>query len=110
MVSLERMENQKIEGLIIRSLNELVEVLDVQIIGSVDSNTRIFGQEGVLDSMGLLTLITDLEEGIEDEFGVSLILADERAMSQKNSPFRTISSLSQYIGILIEEERHNESA
>lgn len=104
------MENQMIESLIIRSLNELVEVLDVQIMGSVDSNTRIFGQKGVLDSMGLVTLITDLEEGIEDEFGVSLILADERAMSQKNSPFRTISSLTQYIGILIEEEKQNERA
>ena len=104
------MKDGKIETLIMESLRELAEVLDVQIAGPIDSNTRIFGQKGVLNSMALVTLITDLEEGIEEEFGVSLILADDRAMSQKRSPFRTVSSLAQYISMLIEEEEQNERA
>ena len=97
-------ENQKIEALIIAALEEVMEVLDGEILVSADSDTRIFGRKGLLDSMGLVSLITDLEERIEEEFGVSLILADERAMSQKKSPFRTVSSLAQYVDMLMEEE------
>jgi ssRNA-specific RNase YbeY (16S rRNA maturation enzyme) len=60
--------------------------------------------------MGLVTLITDLEESIEEKFGVSLVLADDRAMSQKRSPFRSVSSLTQYISSLMQEERQNEGS
>ncbi len=97
------MEIQKVEGLIIESLQEVKQVLDEQNIGPLDSDTRIFGRKGVLDSMGLVSLITDLEEKIEDEFGISMILADERAISEQKSPFRSVSSLAQYICMLMEE-------
>ncbi|MFX0199472.1 MAG: hypothetical protein ACFFCW_25400 [Candidatus Hodarchaeota archaeon] len=101
------MDIQKIEDLVMRSLQEVKEVLDEHGISSLGSDTRIFGRQGLLDSMGLVSLITDMEETIEDEFGISLILADERAMSQKKSPFRTVSSLAQYICMLIAEEKQN---
>lgn len=104
------MRDRKIENLIIGSLKELMEVLDGKIIGPLDSNARIFGRKGFLDSMGLVALITDLEEKIEEEFGVPLILADELAISQKKSPFRTVSSLGQFIGMLLEKEEQNERA
>ncbi len=102
------MEIKKIEGLIIRTLQEVKEIIDEQNLDSLDSNTTLFGGRGVLDSMGLVSLIIDLEERIEDEFGISLILADERAMSQEKSPFRTVSFLAKYISRLIKEERLNE--
>jgi hypothetical protein len=38
---------------------------------------------------------------VEETFGVALTLADERALSMKESPFRSIVSLADYIGILI---------
>ena len=98
------MTKQRVEGLIIRSLQELNEVLDGRIIGPVDSETRIFGQKGALDSLGLVTLITDLEEKLEQEFGVFLVLADDRAMSQKKSPFRTVRTLAEYVSLLIKEQ------
>jgi len=34
---------------------------------------------------------------------VALILANQRALSQKASPFKTISSLAQYISTLLDE-------
>ena len=106
----EKVEIQNIEGLIIRSLQEVKEVLDEQMIDSPDSDTKIFGRKGVLDSMGLVSLITDVEERIEDEFGFSLILADDRAMSQEKSPFHSVSSLAHYICMLIEEKTQNEGS
>jgi len=48
-------------------------------------------------------LITDLEERISDEFDKDITLADEKAMSQRNSPFRSVESLTNYISKLLEE-------
>jgi D-alanine--poly(phosphoribitol) ligase subunit 2 len=37
-----------------------------------------------------------VEQAIEDEYEVSAGLADEKAMSQKNSPYRTVDALADY--------------
>ena len=63
--------------------------------------TRLLGSQSVLDSMHLVSLIVTIEREVEDAFGVALTLADERALSMKASPFRSIQSLADYIGILI---------
>jgi acyl carrier protein len=70
-----------------------------------DPATTLFGPGGVLDSLGLVTLIADLEGVLIQDCGVSVTLADDRAMSQKSSPFRTIESLAQYVEILIREQK-----
>ena len=67
---------------------------------------NIYGSEGLLDSMGLVNLVVALEERIQDEYDVPITIADERAMSQNNSPFRTVGSLAEYIeDLLLEEEK-----
>jgi hypothetical protein len=63
--------------------------------------TRLLGSQSVLDSMHLVSLIVAIEREVEDIFGVMLTLVDERALSMKESPFRSIQSLVDYIGILI---------
>ncbi|MBW2663333.1 MAG: hypothetical protein JRD93_15440 [Deltaproteobacteria bacterium] len=96
---------ESILDIILKSLKEITEFSNNNVSCELDQGSVIFGPGGLLDSMGLVTLITDLEEKLEDEFGVSLILADERAMSQKKTPFRTVSSLAQYINTLMQEEK-----
>ena len=68
--------------------------------------TRLLGSQSVLDSMHLVSLIVTIEREVEDAFGVVLTLADERALSMKESPFRSIQSLADYIGILIIDARN----
>ena len=68
--------------------------------------TRLLGSQSVLDSMHLVTLIVTIEREVEDAFGVALTLADERALSMNASPFRSIQSLADYIGILIIDARN----
>ena len=68
--------------------------------------TRLLGSQSVLDSMHLVSLIVTIEREVEDAFGVALTLADERALSMKASPFRSIQSLADYIGILIIDTRN----
>lgn len=72
--------------------------------GDITEETRLIGRDSVLDSMGLVNLIVEIEQRLEDEFDISLVLADDRAMSQKNSPFRSVQSLSDYIYQLVAEQ------
>ena len=77
---------------------------DRQLIKALE--TRLLGSQSVLDSMHLVSLIVTIEREVEDAFGVALTLADERALSMKESPFRSIQSLADYIGILIIDARN----
>jgi acetyltransferase-like isoleucine patch superfamily enzyme/acyl carrier protein len=63
--------------------------------------TRLVGSQSVLDSMQLVNLIVAIEREVEDTFGGAVTLADERALSMKASPFRSIQSLADYIGTLV---------
>ena len=63
--------------------------------------TRLLGSQSVLDSMHLVSLILAIEREVEDTFGMRVTLADERALSMKASPFRSIQSLADYIGSLV---------
>lgn len=65
----------------------------------IESNedTILFGRQSKLDSLDLVTLFVDLEQRIKSEFNVTISLTDENAMSQKESPFKTVRSLAAYI-------------
>lgn len=104
------MIEESIPDTIVRSLKEIMEFTGNDVDYEFSQDSIIFGSGGLLDSMGLVTLITDLEERMEEKFGLSLILADDRAMSQKESPFRTVSSLAQYISTLMQQEMQNEGS
>jgi acyl carrier protein len=67
--------------------------------------TKLLGSQSVLDSMHLVSLILAIEREVEDTFGVTVTLADERALSMKASPFRSIQSLADYIGVLVIDAR-----
>ena len=69
-----------------------------------NEETGIFGDEGILDSMGLVNLVVALEERINDDYNISITLVDERAMSRSKSPFRTVGDLAKYIQELLHEE------
>jgi acyl carrier protein len=64
--------------------------------GSGDELT-LLGPGSALDSLGLVTLIVDVEQRLADEYDVSITLASENAMSRRQSPFRTVGTLADYI-------------
>lgn len=65
----------------------------------IADDTDLYGVNGHLDSMGLVAFLIDIEESFLDE-GIKISLSDERAMSQTQSPFRTVQSLVDYISDL----------
>jgi len=66
--------------------------------------TVILGRDGKLDSLGLVNLIVALEEKLNDRLKMDITLADERAMSQESSPFKSVTTLLDYISQLIKEK------
>ena len=82
---------QKIESIIINALKELNEELKDKTLSNPTSSTEIFGGNGALDSLALVSLIADLEDLVADRFDKDIILADEKAMSQKTSPLEVAS-------------------
>ena len=66
-------------------------------------DTALYGPGSQLDSLRLVTLIAAVEREVEDDLGVSVVLADERAMSQRRSPFLSIGTLADYITQLAAE-------
>jgi acyl carrier protein len=70
----------------------------------IDETTSLFGADGLLDSIGLVSVVLDIEQQVNDRLGISISIADDRAMSQKRSPFRTVGRLADYVLTLIEEQ------
>jgi acyl carrier protein len=68
----------------------------------VSPAARIFGRGSPLDSMGLVTLLLDIEEALRAS-GAPVTLTDDRAMSQAHSPFRSVPALVDYIVLLLRE-------
>jgi hypothetical protein len=66
----------------------------------VSPNATIFGADSPLDSLGLVALLIDVEEALNDR-GAAVTLTDARAMSQTRSPFRGVQPLVDYIGQLV---------
>ena len=95
------MHKYEIEGLVCGTLRELAEALQIDTPHEISLETVVFGPGGLLDSMGLVAFIADLEERVEDMFGEPLILASERAMSRSRSPFRTVRTVADYISELL---------
>lgn len=97
------MNKEKITSLIfcvIDKVNELM--LDEQKL-SKSENTKLYGMDGKLDSLGMVNFIVALEHKIEQSLGASLTLVNETTMSEQNSPFQTVSSLTEYISHLLNE-------
>lgn len=70
---------------------------DISLNNDVDGKTRLIGSDSVLDSIGLVTFLAELEDLLEEELDIEIEIADERAMSRFRSPFTNIESLSEFL-------------
>ena len=67
--------------------------LGYEFLREPTAQTLLYGGEGGLDSLSLVRLIAAVERAAERAFGRRLVLADERAMSMRRSPFRSVETL-----------------
>jgi acyl carrier protein len=82
-------------------LARLGQELGKPVLAQADEQTRLFGEASPLDSIGLVTLMADLEDDIHQAAGVWVTIADEKAMSRLTSPFRRVGLLADHIVELV---------
>jgi acyl carrier protein len=83
--------------LVIRSMTDVLEMNEEPVPDVLDADTTIVGPSSVLDSLGVVSLIVEIEQRLELEHDLSITLASDRAMSQRSSPFRTVGVLADYM-------------
>ena len=86
---------EEIVNMIMDIARDLAQEEDWEL-GDMTADTTLYGEEGVLDSMGLVTLVVAVEQAIEDKYDSPVGLADEKAMSQSRSPYRSANRLAEY--------------
>jgi acyl carrier protein len=96
---------EDVTELVVSALREHAETRAIASPSALGADTPLFGRDGVLDSLGLVALVVAVEQAIEDAYGVSVTLADERALSERKSPFGTVGTLAAYAARLIEGAR-----
>lgn len=89
--------------LIYDAIDEVNVDLDEDEKVEKSEETVIYADGSSLDSLGLVNLITIIEQKIEEETGDYITIADERALSMESSPFQNVTTLKDYIELLINE-------
>jgi acyl carrier protein len=69
---------------------------------AIGPEAPIFGPGSPLDSLGLVSLLMDIEDGLA-QLGINVTLSDARAMSRKRSPFRDVPELVTFMTELLRE-------
>lgn len=97
------MDKEKINEIVINTLKDYCEANDIQV--EINKDTALIGSNKILDSMGLVNTIVDIETAFLDE-DVEISLTSEAAMSGRISPFRSVGSLCNFIArqLGVEEE------
>jgi acyl carrier protein len=96
--------NAEILDVLFATVDEVNKELPADQRLTKTQDTILFGHHGKLDSLGLVNFLVSAEQRLQDHFGVSLSLADERAMSQERSPFRTLATMAEYVETLLAEK------
>ncbi|EAK0439971.1 hypothetical protein L8X98_00505 [Campylobacter lari] len=95
----------KIQERIIQTLQSTADEYEVEELKTANENTKLYnGFGGCLDSLALVSLVADLEELLSKEFNKEVTLADEKMMSARNSPFKDVESLTDYIIKKLQEQ------
>jgi acyl carrier protein len=90
-----------IQAIILKALANVNSERSINDQFLVDLNTRIFGENSVLDSFSLVSVIVDIETEISEKSGYEISLTDDKAMAQEISPFTDVNSLTTYIQLLL---------
>jgi acyl carrier protein len=97
------MNKETINEIVIATIKDYCDEKEIDVVLSKD--TPLIGSTRILDSMGLVNVIVDIETAFLDE-DVEISLTSEAAMSGRISPFRSVGSLCNFIArqLGIEEE------
>lgn len=84
----------RLDEMIIAAIESVNEELHLEELKHIEETTPLFE---LLDSLGTLDLVLELESRLEAETGSYIAVADETTMDREKTPFRTIVTLEEYL-------------
>ena len=95
---------EEILSIVIEATKEIIRENELPLV-EVEEGTELLGENGALDSMGIVELVSELEMTIEDSYGKTISLFDDEMLSDVNGPFESPKLLSNHIcSVLLKEE------
>lgn len=88
------MDYKRIEEIVVDTIKNYCEEHGIE--AELSKDAPLIGRARILDSMGLVNVIVDIETAFLDE-DVEVTLTSETAMSSRISPFRSVRSLCGFI-------------
>ena len=88
---------QNLDSNLISLLKDFINENDIQIDSEIDSNLRLLGSNSVFDSMELVQFIVEVEQFLDEEYGLEIELTSDKAMSRRTSPFINLKALNNFI-------------
>ena len=97
-------EDDRIRKAVYAAVDELNQQLPggVQVEKSLEA--PLYGASGKLESLDFVTLIMEVEEKINAEFGTDITIADENLLSKEKSPFSSLGTLIEYLDEMLKAE------
>lgn len=93
--------NAKIRSLVFESIKEVNKDLEIDAFNEPTLDTPFFD---LVDSLGVLNFILDMEQRLEKEFGKYIQIANEEIMDATKTPFKTIKDIIKFIEERVERE------
>lgn len=96
-------ERNNAYDIVLASLQEVFAQFGTAPPDTINDETVLVGNDAVIDSLGVVSLIVEVEQRLEGVHDISVTLANDKAMSQRNSPFRTVGVLTDHVLAMAQE-------
>jgi len=94
-------DQDRIQKAVYAAVDELNKQLPAGVHVDKSLDAPLYGAAGKLESLDFVTLIMEVEEKINAEFGTDITIADENLLSKERSPFSTLGTLTEYLSELL---------
>ena len=95
--------DERIRTAVFSAVDELNKQLPAGVSVEKSLDAPLYGAGGKLESLDFVTLIMEVEEKINAEFGTDITMADENLLSKEKSPFSTLRTLIEYLEELLKQ-------
>lgn len=93
---------------VLKAVYHAIDELNAQLPPGVSVekalDAPLYGAASKLESLDFVTLVMEVEEKINAEFGTDITIADEHLLSKQDSPFSTVRTLTEYLEELLKSE------
>src|SRR6266404_1503721 len=95
--------DERVSKAVFSAVDELNKQLPAGVSVEKFLDVPLYGAGGKLESLDFVTLIMEVEEKINAEFGTDITIADENLLSKAKSPFSTLRTLIEYLEELVKQ-------